>query len=471
MNWEFADYPLVRRARALAEQVGLTEFSARNVLYGLLRIAEEEGLADSQLTSRQVLDFLGNALPRQAHYDPLPSVEYSAQSLPFTRDWLSLFEPHNLGWKMWEEVGVDAAEALKALRLSPTVSQAAWTTDAFFLAQLLFNPRHPVYDLAQKLGVTNKIYNWLERQEAWRSRQCAPARQAPEPALDELIAMLSRLTSVAQIYWSSNLIPPRYEGSLVLTWAIYDGHWQGTPGASVASGAAQPVVYPIHQFLAGLRESRCVLDFAHVTRQVSKFLDRVPEKMENLIAPWPSDAALLVLQELSKLCNCLNLKPSPLHLAWAALKAPDPLLQRALEGVDQDRLLADLEREIFGTLPDAALALDGIQLGAAAAELGPLRQLFGGEWRTQNGTTITLDSQGLVSKIRGQFLTCQGVPKLDLQTHPFDAERLLGQGRLEQSTPVFGGWLTVMTDQGGIESIELGDSPSTPVSSRRWPRF
>lgn len=471
MNWEFEDYPSVRRGRSLAHEAGLTEFSARNVLYGLLRIAEEDGLDDSQLTSQQVLEFLGKTLPRQAHYDPLPRVDYPAQSLPFTRDWLSLFEPHGLGWKMWEAVGIDATEALKVLRLSPTVSPAAWTNDAPFLAQLLFNHKHPVHDLAHKLAVSRKIYDWLERQGWWSTSTASPVRPAPEPVLKELIAMLGRLSSVAQIYWSFGLTPPRYEGSLVVTWAIYDGHWQGTPGASVASGSAHPIVYPIHQFLAGLRESRCQLDFAYANRHVAEFLEQVPEKMEHFLAPWPSDAALVVMQELSKLCSSLNLKPSPLHLAWAALRTPDELLRRALVGVDQDRLLADLEREIFGTLPDAPLALDGVQLGAAAAELGPLYQLNGANWRTQNGTAITLDSQGLVVNIRGEVLTCRGVPMMDMQTHPFDAERLLGQGRLEQSAPVFGGWLTVKTHQGGIESIELSDSPGTPVSSRRWPCF
>lgn len=452
MNWNFRYYPSVLRAFEIAEEGGLKERTARNALYGLLRIAEDEGLADTQLSSEQVLQFLNRALPRKEHFDPLPQVEYPNSKDPGqVSAWLDLFEPVGLGWKMWRAVGVEPGQALFELRRSQAPPISWWASDAQLLMELVSQVLHPVGRMAMHHRVSNQIFQWLQ---PLLDEPKFPARSAPEPPLSELIALLGRLSSIALIYWAYGLTPPVYRGRLTMKLQLSTG-WAILPGGAYASQAEHSVVYPIHQLLAGLSESRFQLDFAYARRALERHLEQLNFPRNGLDAPWASDEALPVLQKYSEICSLLRVEPAPIHLALAALQEPDPFLTRALADVETERLRVDLERVIFGRLPDASLAIDGRYLDSRPEDLGPLRQISSQGWQTESGSVVELDDFGRIGYLGGATLTSQGIPLLNLSSRPHQAEELLGFGRLERWTPVFGAELRVKTHQGSVQSISL----------------
>lgn len=456
MQWSFWDYPTVRRAEQIAREAGLEARTARHALYGLLFIAEREGLADSQLTSAEVLEYLRGTLPREEEHDPAPFIDLPRET---NRAWLQVFQPGQLGWRMLRETGLDPGKALAELENSQADFSSWWSDDWTLLNEMFshhFSPLMLVLRTEEASGyeVVLRMLDWLDENRPQAPRTEPLVRPAPEPLLKDLIALLARMSSVALIYWAHGLLPPVYQGKLSIFSKFRGSPLIENPGGRLASESGHTVVFPIHQFLTGLREPRFQLDLAYASQPVRAFLAEVPDypRAANV---WLSDAALLVLQGLSSFCTSLGVEPGPLHLTWAALKTPDDLLRRALEQVDLDRLEMDLERELFGQLPDGPLAVDGVSLGAPVASLGPLRSQGESSWISERGALLTVCSEGKVTSILGRTLAYGSQALLGPEARPGEAERLLGLGRQNRWTPIYGGMLRVTTDQGVVESIGL----------------
>ncbi len=457
MNWEFANYPSVWRARALAREAGLSGEPATHVLYGLLRLAEERGLA-CELSSEQALESVRARPARNFEDLRLPQVGYSEAQFRSGREWLRLFERGELGWQLCLEVGVDPLDVLRLAQAdrSPLsllgfhFSPRFWTSDWEVLQQLLeHGPLHNIF--GARVG---RAIDWLERNRPQSDRQASrPANPAPEPPLVDLIAILARLSTVVQIFWMHGLAAPVYREDSVGRLSVH-GRMSPQPGREAAAAAGHWEIHPIHQFLSGLRDPRYQLDFAPVRRAVEAFLSEIPPHTRAGLRFTPGAQA--VLSKLADFCCVLNVDASPLHVSWAAFRSPDALLEKALEAVDRARLETDLEREIFGILPDAHLSVEGVHLGQPADQLGPLRQVGPHEWLTQAGAQICLSEAGRVREIQGRRLSCAGQTLLDRDSRPSEFERLLGLGRTNRWTPVYGGaMLKVEIDQGTLESVAL----------------
>lgn len=457
MRWEFGKYPSIIRARNLAVAAGLSGQSAPEVLFGLIQIAEKEELAESQLASHQVLTYLRQLPARTAVVEELPGVSYLWPP-SLGRPWLALFHSGGVGWRLCRALGLDPDQVYQQLENSLGGQQVYWASDWKLLQELVADLEHP---LCQAFwGRTKEALDWLEKDRPLDDRNAlVPTRSAsaPEPALADLIAVLARLPSVAQVYWFYGLMPPVYEQHSERAGRLQSLLPTLLPGRLAAGDVAHAVIHPIHQFLSGLREPRHQLDFAYARTAVGSFLSELPSSPRHSDRPRMADEAVLVLQKLAVLCSNLNVDPTPLHLTWAALKAPEPLLERALGTIDRDRLEMDLERELFGTLPDARLSIDGLDLGMKAEQLGPLQQLGPNHWKTQSGTHVHLDEQGKVTELQGQRLHCGPTTLIHPEIRPGELERLLGLGRLNRWTPIYGGLLKVDSDQGIVESVSMAE--------------
>lgn len=461
MHWEFANYPSVWRARTLARQAGLSGEPATHVLYGLLRLAEESDQV-CELSSDQVLEYLRRLPARNFISAKLPEVTYLPGFLEsLGRPWIRLFEHGNLGWRMCLAVGIEPnmvlslnqqAESWALRRYSSQIEPTFWVSDLAVLVDLLVDGALvPVFGERAAAAL-----EWLENEQSDLGLHAlAPGNPAPEPPLTDLLAILARTPTVSEVFWYCGRSAPQYlenpgHRERILTASRNPVF---VPGRSAASAAGHREIHPIHQFLAGLSEPRYQADFGPISRTVRDYLQEIPIGFGGRQF---SKAALDLLRWLAELCLGLNIAPSPIHVTWAAFKNPDQLLRRALDRLDVARFESTLEAELFGRLPEQQMEVDGLRLGASGVEMGPLSKLEQSQWLTEQGSIVTLDESGRINEIQGRRLGSAGRTLLDRGSRPSEFERLLGLGRTNRWTPVYGGvWLKVETDQGILESVGL----------------
>lgn len=442
---EWLDNPILQRAWELAEELDPPVISAFHLLYGLLKIAEDAGVRSGPFSSSRVLHHIQNA--PESDFQPVEIPPKWARRDPRegTR-WSRLFWPGEPGWLMCRGLMVDPEDFHQAIEALPEQGgRLEWMSDWRLLETLLQSPEHPVaIFLAERYVDLPSALEWVRNNRRLYSRFAAvtPA----EVDLTDLIAHFAGLPQLSVLHWETRE-PPRAPRPALR----FIGHFADALRVCV-SECGHRTVYPIHQFLTGLRQPKHQLDYAFARRPVQEFLAEVRGGWESGV----SAEAQHVLDVLSEICQSLNVDAHPLHLTWAAMRAPDELLERALRRIDCDRLLTALEGELLGQLPDTPLKVDGILLRTPGAELGPLHAASPrGRWRTEGGTLVRLDADGLVTGLKGRCLSSRGETLLDDRCGYHRAEQLVGLARPNRWIPVLGGNLCINTGQGGVESVEL----------------
>lgn len=449
---EWLESPILQRAWELAEELEPPVITSVHLLYGLLKIAEDAGVRSGPFSSARVLYHLQNLSESEMQAVELPQKWAHSLWKSSCGRWAGLFFPGEPGWLMCRALQVDPSDFHQAIdELPDQAGRVEWMSDWKLLESILVSPEHPVAKfLADRFIDLAAALQWLKDNRRLYSRFAAVT--PGEVDLLELINYFASLPEAESLHLQGwrRVAQPISEFSSRLVARMVDLYGFRDALGICVKEAGHQTVHPIHQYLTGLRQARFQLDYAFARRPVEKYLKEVVSSSEVL-----TEGATQVLERLTGFCQALNVEPQALHLTWAAVSVPDELLQRALREVDCERLMVAIEKDLLGQLPDAPLEVDGIALQGPGAELGPLQRVSQRGWRTQGGTTVELDDQGLVVALKGARLTSRGQGLMDNQSGYHRAEELLGLGRPNRWIPVLGAMLKVTTGQGGVETVEL----------------
>lgn len=237
---------------------------------------------------------------------------------------------------------------------------------------------------------------------------------------DQAFHQLIQHAEVVQCYWWQGQFAPIPAGDQA---AAANPFWR-CPGGTHALLYGHSEVRPLHQFLEGLGEARYQSSFAALRKQIFK----QAERREPLFLRWSelqqSPEAAEVLRELVVCCLHWNAEPTPIHLSLTAFSHLLPFLEGCLGQAELEALRTELEEEVLGRMPRGRWLLDGRTPGDSAAHL--------------TGHRLT----------RGEELL------LGPDTRYYEAEKLLGRGRVGRWLEGDFGRLKVTFDQSVLETIE-----------------
>lgn len=214
-------------------------------------------------------------------------------------------------------------------------------------------------------------------------------------------AELHLALEVVLLYWWLGRYPlPQPE-----TVSLMGSQFWRCPGARTASAHNHRSIVPMHMLLEGLNEPRCQLAHRGERELAVRLVDSNDRQEVGL-----TSEAMAVLRHLAELCLQHNLRPTPIHLSWAALTCPE-LLQAWPARLSA--LTQTFERECLGSLPS-----------------------------------------GGCLKVATQQLVWDDQVLLHPSSTYDEAENLLGKGRVGLWIPRPDGWLRVRFDQSLLHSIQ-----------------